>query len=306
MFNKNNADGEWHLAFVFGEVEEGQTQPTTKINALEVICRDSLARDIKAISEYHDSLKLVQSVQLNIQQFLEAVVHYAAEFLETEEMNEEKFDLISLSFSRLLLNILSMFRSLLDHSDFSVSREFGKESEQYLAWKKIQSEQYDSIFEYRLFYKLRNYCQHLGMPPMQISFTNSMDQDGIGFRLDLMRNKLLEEKSCWNKQLIKDLESTPEKIPVIDSLHKWGECFLRISEILLNLKREAALDTAHRIVNHRSRLNLPEDIGQLCAIWIPKVNENPKKLNITMQWLPENQAQKLISGSAFEKNRRAQ
>lgn len=298
----NSENGKWHLAFVVGELKEGEIEPTTKINAIEPICHKTLAKDRKIISEYHSSLQLVKSVQLNMQQFLEAVVHYSADFLETEDMSDDKFDSISMNFSRLMLNILSMFRSLLDHSNFSLSREFGKESDQLKKWKSAQSEQYDSLFEYRLFYKLRNYCQHVGMPPMQISFSNSAEQEGIGFRLDLLRDKLLEEKDSWNKQLTNDLKTAPEKIPVIEGLDKWSKSFHTLSKLLLDLKRDAALCAAQKIINHRERLNLPLDVGKLCAIFLPNTEKKPNKLNLLLNWLPENHAKEIISNNFYEKD----
>lgn len=293
-------DGVWHLAFVVGELKEGQTEPSTSINAIKPICYESLKSDRLAIFEYHNSLKLIKSVQLNIQEFLQSVVHYAADFMESKDMGEEKFDLISLNFSRQLLNILSMFRSLLDHSDFSLSREFGKNSEQLKKWKSVQSEQYDSFFEYRLFYKLRNYCQHIGVPPMQIGYTDSADQEGISFRLDLQRDQLLEEKSIWNKQLIQDLQSAPEKIPVIDSLNNWSECFRAISRTLLEIKKEAAKGAAERVLAHRKEHDLPSDIGQLCAVFLPTVDKKPEKLDLTLSWLPESKADELLNNNPFE------
>lgn len=293
-------DGTWHLAFVVGELKEGETEPSTSINALKPICYKSFKSDRMAIFEYHNSLKLIKSVQLNIQEFLQSVVNSATDFLESKDMSEEKFDLISLNFSRQLLNILSMFRSLLDHSDFSLSREFGKGSKQLKKWKSIQAEQYDSFFEYRLFYKLRNYCQHIGVPPMQIGYTDSADQEGISFRLDLQRDQLLEERSIWNKQLIQDLESAPDKIPVVDSLNNWAECFRAISKALLEIKKEAAIGAAKRVLSHREEHDLPADVGQLCAIFLPHIDKKPEQLNLTLNWIPESKAYELLNGNPFE------
>ncbi|WP_345978926.1 hypothetical protein [Sulfurimonas sp. HSL3-2] len=294
-------DGVWNLAFVVGELKEGETEPSTSINILKPICYESFKADRLAIFEYHNSLRLIKSVQLNIQEFLQSVVNYASDFLDSKDMNEEKFDLISLNFSRQLLNILSMFRSLLDHSDFSLSREFGKNSEQLEKWKSIQSKQYDSFFEYRLFYKLRNYCQHIGVPPMQIGYTDSAGQEGISFRLDLQRDQLLEERSIWNKQLIQDLESSPEKIPVIDSLNNWSECFRTISKTLLEIKKEMATEAAKRVLSHRKEHNLPSNVGQLCAVFLPTVNKKPEQLNLTLSWMPEGKANELLNNNPFEK-----
>lgn len=291
---------QWCLAFVVGEIQKDSTAPTTQINAIEPICLETFKADKKAISEYHRSLQLVKSVQLNIQQFLEAIVHYAAEFHDDGDMNEEKLDHISLNFSRLFLNILSMFRSLLDHSDLSISREFGKHSEKYELWKAAQSKQYDSLFEYRFFYKLRNYCQHVGMPPLHISFSSSAKQEGISFRLDISRDKLLEETSSWNQQLINDLQACQKHISVLDSLQNWGESFRAISKTLLEIKRKAALKSAQRILEHRARLNLPEDVGYLCAVRIPQSQEKPQSLNLQLDWFPENKAKEIVAGTPFD------
>lgn len=294
-------DGTWHLAFVVGEIKEGETEPSTRINALKPICYESFKSDRLAIFEYHNSLRLIKSVQLNIQEFLQSVVDYASDFLESKDMGEEKFDLIILNFSRQFLNILSMFRSFLDHSDFSLSREFGKGSAQLEKWKAIQSEQYDSFFEYRLFYKLRNYCQHIGVPPMQIEYTDSADQEGIGFRLDLQRDQLLEERSAWNKQLIQDLESAPDKIPVIESLNNWSECFRALSKTLLEIKKEAATEAAKRVLACRKEHGLPSDVGQLCAVFFPAVETKPEQINLTLSWIPESKADELLNGNPFQK-----
>ncbi|CAH7025085.1 conserved hypothetical protein [Vibrio chagasii] len=292
--------GEWHLAFVVGELAEGEVEPTTKIHALKPICYEQFESDRNAIAEYHNSLKLIKSVQLNIQEFLQSIVSYAADFLESKDMNEEKFDMISLNFSRQLLNILSMFRSLLDHSDFSLSRSFGKTSKELEKWKSVQSEQYDEFFEYRLFYKLRNYCQHIGVPPLQISFSDSAEQEGVSFRLDLQTDQLLEEKSVWNKQLIKDLESAPQRIPVIDCLNNWSGCFQDISKTLLEIKRESALDAANRVLAYRGEHELPTDVGQLCAVFLPTTDSKPNSLKLTLSWAPESKAFDMLNSNPFQ------
>lgn len=298
-------DGEWHLAFVVGEIKEGEAEPRTSIHAIKPICYDSFISDRMAVFEYHSSLKLIQSVQINVQEFLHSIVNYASDFLESKDMNEEKFDFISLNFSRQLLNILSMFRSLLDHTDFSLSREFGENSDQFIKWKSVQSEQYDNFFEYRLFYKLRNYCQHIGVPPIHISFTDSAEQEGIAFRLDLQRDRLLDERSVWNKQLLHDLESAPENIPVIDSLNNWSECFRAISKTLLDIKRAAAESAAKRILSHRKENDLPHDVGQLCAVFLPNSEEKIEKLNLTLSWFPEKKANELLYTDPFEIEKKA-
>lgn len=199
------------------------------------------------------------------------------------------------------LRLISMFRSLLDHSEFSISREFGKDSDQLKKWKDIQSKYYDEFFEYRLFYKLRNYCQHIGMPPLSISFTSTREEEGICFRLDIKREELLKERSIWNNKLIHDLNSCSDKISVIDSLNTWSECFRGLAKALLDIKHDVAIDAANRIAGHRARLELPINVGRLCAVHIPYTTEKPKTLNMSLNWLPEKKALEILEGNPFDK-----
>lgn len=293
-------EGKWYLAFITRERSDEKSEPITTINAIKPICFDTFTSDRQAVQDYHRSLRLIKSVQLNVQEFLQSIVNHSSDFLDSREMNEDKFDFITLNFTRLLLNILSMFRSLLDHSDFSISREFGKESVQLRRWKTIQSDQYDNFFEYRLFYKLRNYCQHIGAPPIHISFQDCVEQEGITFRLDIGRDILLEELSVWNVQLINDLKAAPEKIPVLDTLNTWSICFRAISKELLDIKREVAESAAKRILNYRRENDLPSDVGQLCAVFIQAFGAKPTRLDLRLHWLPEKQAHELLNINPFD------
>lgn len=297
--------GNWFIAHVTEEQETNHAKPILTIKAIEIMDEVSYKRykdDKSAISEYFSSLNLIQSIQFNIQDFCEAIVNYANDFLKTRDIDENKFDAISINFSRLLLNILSMFRSFLDHSNASLLRTFGKNSTQMMRWEKALSKIYDSSFEYRFFYKLRNYVQHVDMPPMQISYSDSVHDANISFRLDFSRNLLLEEKRVWGEQLKKDLSSQPEIIPVIDCLNKWSETFSEISKLLLKIKREVAIDSAKRIFNHRERLQLSNK-GKLCVIWLSSKNRpNPNEINLSMDWLPEQKALSILEVDSFSQN----
>lgn len=296
----NSTLGGWHIAYMSAKAADEPGTRIATINAVEPLCDDAYSQyvaDKQAVAEYSRSETLIHSVQLNIQEFLQSVVNYAADFLETRAMEEELIDEIALNFSRQLLNVLSMFRSLLDHSSLSLSRTFGKESTQLARWQATLARIYDASFEYRFFYKLRNYSQHVGMPPMSFNFTDSADEDGIGFRLDFSRDRLLEEKESWNVQLRQDLLSKPEKIPVIDALHNWSVQFQEIARELLAIKREAAIDAAQRICGHRNRLSIPED-GNICVVRIPTFEPNPKRLNLHLDWVPERKARTVIAGYA--------
>lgn len=285
----------WYFAHVDSKSNDDDESVLT-ISAVEGIDEDALShhrKDTQTISEYFQSLRLTRSVRLNLQEFLEAIVHYGKEFLETRQMSEKKIDEISLNLSRLLLNILSMFRALLDHSETSLSREFGKHSSQFAQWKSKLSGLYDVSVDYRFFYKLRNYAQHVGVPPLHISFSDSVNELGISFGLTLSRDALLEQKDVWGAVVRRDIETGPDTISVINLLQEWSISFNEIEALLLDIKRQAATPAAKRIANHRDRLRLPQS-GQLCVTCIPITEEKLTSLNLHLDWLPEQKALQIL------------
>ncbi|MFA7348877.1 MAG: hypothetical protein WCZ86_14060 [Desulfurivibrionaceae bacterium] len=293
----------WHFAHVDSRNNEVGENVLT-INAVEDMDADALShyrRDKRSIAAYFESIRLTQSVRLNLQEFLEAIVHYGGEFLETRQMGEQQLDEISLNLSRLLLNILSMFRALLDHSATSLSREFGKNSSQLDQWKSKLSKIYDESIEYRFFYKLRNYAQHVGVPPIRISFSDSAKESGISFGLGLSRDVLLEQHDVWGAVVRAELESGPDTIPVINFLQEWSISFNELEALLLDIKREAADPAATRIANHRNRLKLPQS-GQVCVVCIPTTEDNPKNLDLNLDWLPEQKALQILDVASAERH----
>lgn len=174
-----------HLA----HVSPGENDRGIKIHALKKVTADEykqIRADKKTISNYIESSKLARSVQLNQEDFLKFIVDCAADFLASNGIDEEKFEGVDLNLSRLFMNTLGMFRSFLDHTDTTLSHEYGKKSEELKSWKEITAREYDSVFEYRFLYNLRNYVQHLGPPPFHISFSDGKDIEGVSIRLDFM------------------------------------------------------------------------------------------------------------------------
>lgn len=282
------------LSYIVGK--EGSNE--VSLNAIEPICESTLQADKKYIDAHHDSFKLIQCVQINIQELLDVVEKHEMEFFETRSMQEAEIDNISLNVSRLMLNILSMFRSFLDHSDVSISREFGKDSKELKLWKSTLSREYDASFEYRFLYKLRNYAQHIGTPPISLSF---IDKGSVGtfFEMTISKEQLLKEKKLWGKQVEADLESYHGEIHLLETLERWADSYKNIAEVLLGIKREVALDSAKRISSYKSKYNLPMK-SRLCAIRVPDSLDDPNRLDLTLDWLPIDKADLITEGNPFE------
>lgn len=257
------------------------------------IIKDAEYKQIKSdkqiINNYFNNHNLFLCIGLNMQQFLEAIACCTADYHKTRQMNTEIMESIHLDLNRHLLNVLSMFRSFLDHTDTSFSREFGPSSFQKTEWTKFTNSLYDSSFEYRFVYKLRNYAQHVGLPPLNISFENSMDQEGTTFRLDFSKNELVKEKDLWNAKILEDLKSKPDNIPVLDILNNWSNCIKDIPEKINELRLPQVKESAMRIFSYRAKHpSLP--IGSLCIGTLPAEKEDLSKINFKLDWLPEDKA----------------
>jgi len=280
---------DYHLLHVF-EANKGIT-----IKQLVELSKDDYEKIKKnkiIILNYFRNLDLFQCLDMNIEEFLKVVMDSAINFHSTRQMYASKMDLIFLNIGRLLLNILSMFRSLLDHIDSSFSKEFGKNSTEKNKWCLFLNSLYDSSFEYRLMYGLRNYAQHVGIPPLNINFTEERSQKGISFRLDLNKNELLNDNKI-KKKLKVDLDRKPEKIPMIEILNNWRESLKKVQNKLEKIKMEKAKEAASNIIQYRNNFNILE--GALCVSKLPIGKKDFKSLKLNFDWLPEEKALNILN-----------
>lgn len=265
---------------------ESQDAPIS-IKTIEKIDASELQLHHKKIGEYKHSIDLIRAVQLNNQDFIRAIVYYAADFSKSRNMTDSKLNEISINLSRSLLNTLSLSRSFLDHSDNSISKIFGKSSKQFVEWRDFQSNIFDTNSAYRLFYRLRNFCQHVGMPPLNVILTDIDAEGKISLKLSLVKASLLVDNFDWGKHVSKDLSQAEDHIPVITLLDDWYECFRKISVYLLTIKRDYSIESAQQILKYRSLCDSMNLKGKMCAIDFPPGTDSINELKLKMLWLAE-------------------
>lgn len=126
-------------------------------------------------------------------------------------VNPYSMDKFSIDTGRYLLNYLTAMRVFLDHSEARLKRKFGRDSVEGGRFKTVAAAEFDGRFSNRLFYKLRNYTQHCGMPPVGFNIVNKVGEGAeIVFTLD--KDALLENYSEWGsivKAELQDLKSDP-------------------------------------------------------------------------------------------------
>jgi hypothetical protein len=294
-----DSSGRWRLAYV----AHGHTAPGERsridLKGLADASYPELVESNRRIMEYGAAQALIDAVGMNMGDFCRGVVGRTEEFYNTRRMTPSELAEIVMDFSRLLVNLLAMFRILLDHTETSFVRQFGKDSSEYAEWKQATKREYDTVFGYRFVYALRNYCLHVGMPPLNISFEDSAIDPRVVFTVNLDRELLLAERSCWKSQLLSDLAELKGNLPVMNLLDDWSGSFWRVAHTILTIQRSAALPAAETTLSYRTVFNLPPLEGEVCAYRIPESERKPESLEMDIFHLHEPLCRKIVEGPSW-------
>ncbi|MEO1720458.1 MAG: hypothetical protein AAFR23_09570, partial [Pseudomonadota bacterium] len=183
------------------------------------------------------------------------------------------------------MNIMSSFRSFLDHADTYLSRKFGVESDELAAWKSLQASEYDQTFAYRFVYKLRNYVQHVGMPPLKLSASSSANTESVTMRIDLDRDRLLAARKIFKAKVTADLEQQPSLMSLCELMQDWIGSFERLASAYVLGRASDAEEAARRVLSLRRRIGASEGFVHLA--WIDDGDVNPEQFNLNLRNIPE-------------------
>lgn len=294
------ATGTWHFAHIFSKVKpDAGQEPTLTIEGLGEAPRDELCSLNRTVREYGRTQDLIDAVARNMGEFVRSFVEGAALFMRQRTFARGELSDLTSDYSRLLVNLLSMFRIFLEHSETVLVRQFGKDSQELDEWRSATAREWDGVFAYRFIYALRNYCLHIGMPPLQVSYSSSANDDSISCELNIQVKVLLEESTCWKAKLLEDLKAQTGDIPVMQTLDDWSRAFWRVARAVMDVQRRTALPAAQKILRYREQLNVPAEDGELCAIWLPDGVENPSVLSMTIMHLEEPLSRKVVAGPSW-------
>jgi hypothetical protein len=132
-----------------------------------------------------------------------------------------EFRLIYRNANRLLFNLLTSGRTLIDHQETFLKKEYGKDSQEIKDFKSIASDIFDSSFEYRFTYKLRNYAQHCGFPISSFKFSSNNKRLGnlinikTNFNPLFVKEELLSKFDGWGSIVKNDIRNQPDEFPVM-------------------------------------------------------------------------------------------
>lgn len=152
------------------------------------------------------TIELFEILQSAHADYFEHVVGAVGLHLSSGDLlNPYSMDKFSTDTSRYFLNYLTAMRVFLDHAEARLKRKFGEGGAEDERFKAVTAAEFDSRLSYRLFYKLRNYTQHCGMPPVGFHIQHNVgDAVEVVFTLNIAT--LLKNYSEWGKIVKADLQ----------------------------------------------------------------------------------------------------
>lgn len=232
------------------------------------------------------SIFIINFVELS-QFFQDTVDNLTKKQIQSLRSNIPEFRMINRNANRLLFNLLSSGRTLIDHQETYLKKRYGKDSEEVSQYKKVTNEVYDSSFEYRFIYKLRNYAQHCGFPIGHFEFEAKNKRDGdrldINTRLNPLfkRDELLHNFDAWGQRVKEDLKNQPKEFPVMWTVGEYYKSVGIINEEFEKIELKEMLKPIEELKELLSKFeNITENM-EPCVFYdfeysIPNTYENSK------------------------------
>ncbi|MDO6600253.1 hypothetical protein [Tenacibaculum sp. 1_MG-2023] len=269
---------------------------TTELDYIQEIDEDkyiSIKKSIGIVDEVHNSMDLFLILQNNYNEIANFQETHIEKFIKNinEPLNIHKDDYtrLKIEINRVLQNYLSSVRMFVDHCDANLNRRFGKESAEYLNFKQTLSKFYDNNFEYRFIYKLRNFCQHCGLPVSDFSIDNY--QDFITLELNFNSEYLLSEYDSWKADLKKDLIKINGMFSATKVISNHFKIMFLISQKIHSLYEKIFLGALTTLNFHTK-----EHRDEFELIIVTENNSTTESKNITITKFPFEIIDKFIKG----------
>lgn len=194
------------------------------------------------IHKYHYHKRRYRELELNLEDFFAKYSHYEACAITGKyEDKQDFFELVYVDLNRVLTNFLSSFRLFADNLQIFIRKKYGRESSQAIEFDRILKNEFDSKFEYRLIYALRNYSQHNYFPINLINLETERDQYfrvfKNSFQASFDKTKFLEEPKTF-KHLLVDFNLYGRSFPVLPQMNRIRKCLSTLNEAFLKTEKD--------------------------------------------------------------------
>lgn len=274
-------------------IKDGSESKFDYVQSIEEKTYIEFKKSLKIIEEVDNSLDLFLILGNNYYEIVDFRNGYFKDFFNNmkEPLNVDKneYTLLKIEINRLIINYLSSFRMLIDHYDRNINKRFGKTSREYLEFKALLKTAYEDNFEYRFIYKLRNFCQHCGIPVTDFF----VDNEEIYSSIELCFNKtyLLNEYDSWSPILKEDLKKLEDKFPINGIVSKNFDIMRGISESVREIYKEICIKSLRKI-----DLLTNSYRGHNELVIVSEINSTKEKFTVTIDKFPFDKIDSILKG----------
>lgn len=256
--------------------------------------------------EFVNDFALVEYVRLNYESLMELLHETILKVAkEPSFIGSYPFKNFPFLLNTRILNYMMSVKTLLDHMETSINRRFGEDSTEFFYFKTLTANEFDSKFSYRFMYKLRNFVQHCGMPPLSYTISKSLDETSSTLSIELivyfMRDELIRGFSKWGPQVKADLTQMDESFSIMPIFNEHINAIFKVY-ILFNEKYHItkALKAKEYMINFIGESS--DYIGD--EYIIAKLKKTETGLSINKKTIPTSAFEKIsdfyrIKGSLF-------
>ncbi|TCA01216.1 MULTISPECIES: hypothetical protein [Rhizobium] len=286
----------WRLFHAYSRHEPNQTSepPVNVFNAMALLSsteRNEIDEASKIVRAAHSSLHIARAVITNRDDLLDLIVKIGATFLDDPQAFSDGLNEPLAELSCKILNLCASFRSYLEHQETHLKKQIGRSSPAWIAWRSFLTQIERDNKYYALIYGLRNYIQHVDMPPLHLSLHSGRAEE-VTLSVDLMAESLLIPTAQWSSEMRDFINSYGARISLWEALKGWDQAFRLILEKGTEFRIRPARSAAEFILNVRCRYNVP-DYGML-GIALEPAPKDDGSITINISWVEERAAAALV------------
>jgi hypothetical protein len=176
-------------------------------------------------------------------------------------------------------NWLMSTRAFLDSTKTQLSRRYGSESPEVQTFVDATAEQYDSVFAYRFFWKLRNYAQHWDWPRLDGRIQVDVDQDPSKWLELYFDRNLLLAYDGWGP-VRRELETLPDEIHLEDLIDRMMESIREIAARVYELDAASMKESLSLLGMYWEEIQNPE--ARPCFV----LTDEEREEGVQVLWIP--------------------
>ncbi|HEY8271206.1 MAG TPA: hypothetical protein VIG33_09995, partial [Pseudobdellovibrionaceae bacterium] len=154
-----------------------------RIDESKYLC---IKRHCQIINEFFEDYLGYWILEGNIDSFYRYTSYDHSKILLKRSLSETEHERVRIQLNRKFLNILSSFRSFIDHADTAVARQAAKGDDISKIFKLAQAKEFDSNLYYRFIWDLRNYAQHCTLPINNYGIDIKSSKNKLKFKANLV------------------------------------------------------------------------------------------------------------------------